>query len=650
MFPAMSKPSQSSYQRILLCIALAVLAALPFLRAVRFDFVNYDDDQMIYDNPDVNQGLTPQSLRWAVWGRQMGHWHPVTSLTHVLDVELFGLNAGGHHAVNVLIHMAATALLFLALARMSAHLWPAAAVAMLFALHPQHVEPVAWVSGRKDILCGMFMGLTLLAYAWYVEQRSWRRYALVFASYTLGLMSKSMLVTLPCVMLLLDYWPLRRLTSPFENRGRVLAALALEKAPLLAPMALVAYLTYASAASLGIAGGAEFFPASVRLQNAILAYGQYLLRTVWPFGLASFYPHPGAAVTLWKVGLSAAVMALVSAAVLTQWRRRPYLVVGWLWFVGTLVPVAGFFQSLHFATADKYTYIPLVGLFIMAAWGVPELLAALIREPQARARVLMGLGAVCTVILAVLSWRQAGYWRDSATLARHTVSVTKDNAVMHNNLGMALMKEGRTDEALVHFSQALRISDYYARAHYNMAAALAQQGRIDEAIAQYNRAIEANPKDVPAFYNLGNVLERKGRIDEAVQAYRKAIAVDPDHIDARYNLANALSRMNKADEAIHEYREVIRIEPSHAQAHNNLGIALAQQGDYAAAAEQFLESVRLDPSNAEAYNNLGAIRLRQGDDEEAIKMYAKALEIDPNHPTARANIDRLRRELGKRTP
>lgn len=629
----------------LICLALIVLTLIPFWQVRHHEFVNYDDNEYVYENPNVTQGLTVRSIVWALVGRHVAHWHPVASLSHLLDVSLFGLKPGGHHVVNLLLHVANTVVLFLALARMTHQPWRSAAVALLFALHPLHVEPVAWVSSRKDVLSTLFLMLTLLAYARYVERPAARQYVLVLLFVTLGLMAKVMLITLPFALLLLDYWPLARLANEATPpKYAVVWRRVREKLPLSVPVAVALGIAFHSAIQHGIAGSGNYFPFHVRLANSLVAYGQYILRTFWPVGLAAFYPHPGSAVPLWKVIGSAALLACVSVAVWRMRRRRPYLAVGWLWFLGTLVPVIGLVQSVHFATADKYTYVPLVGLFIMGVWGVTDAAGPWCTRGAPRLRrAALGV-AISGVILALttLSWVQASYWRNSETLARHTVRVTANNAQMHNNLGLTLVEQGKLDEAALHFNQAIRIRDYYVKAHYNLGVTLAKQGKLNEAIEQYAKAIEVDPDDADTHYNLGNALERRGQVDEAIVQFEHAVRLNPDHADAHYNLGNALNEQGRFDEAIDQFTQVIRIDPGYGEAYNNLGLALARQGKHQDAVERFAEAIRIDPRNAEAYNNLGAALVRQGKLKEAEEQYLKALQIDPNHPTARRNIERIR--------
>ena len=635
------------HRNALICLALIVLTLIPFWQVRHHQFVNYDDNEYVYENPNVTQGLTVRTIVWAFVGRHVAHWHPVASLSHLLDVSLFGLKPGGHHTVNLLLHVANTVVLFLALVRMTHQPWRSAVVALLFALHPLHVEPVAWVSSRKDVLSTLFLMLTLLTYARYVERPTAWQYLLVLLSVTLGLMAKVMLVTLPFALLLLDYWPLARLTNIAGlAKRRVLWKLVREKLPLFIPVAMALGIAFHSAIQHGIAGAGNYFPLHVRLANSLVAYGQYVVRTFWPAGLAAFYPHPGSAVPLWQVIGSTALLACVSVAVWRLRRRHPYLAVGWLWFLGTLVPVIGLVQSVHFATADKYTYVPLVGLFIMVVWGVADAAGPwCARGASHMCRAVLGVAAAGVLLaLTTLSWVQAGHWCNSETLARHTVSVTSNNAQMHNNLGLALAEQGKLDEAAVHFNQAIRIRDYYVKAHYNLGVTLAKQGKLNEAIEQYAKAIEVDPDDPDAHYNLGNALERRGQVDEAIVQFEHAVRLHPDHADAHYNLGNVFNEQGRLDEAIDQFAEVIRIDPGYGEAYNNLGLALARQGRYQDAVGRFAEAIRIDPRNAEAYNNLGAALVRQGKLKEAEEQYLRALQIDPKHATARRNLERIRTE------
>ena len=627
-------------------VILVAITLVPFAQVGGHEFVNYDDNEYVTDNPQVKQGLTAETVAWAFTGSLMGHWQPLVALSHLLDVQVFGLEAGGHHLTNLWFHLANTLLLFGLLRRMTGARWRSAAVALLFAIHPLHVEPVAWVSSRKDVLSTFFLLLTLLAYARYAKRPAALRYLLVFLFYCLGLMCKATLVTAPALLLLLDYWPLARFEELVAGKWRHWRSWRplWEKLPLAVPTAAMSVITYRGAAAYGMAGPTEFFTWPVRIANATLAYGQYIARMLWPRHLSSFYPHPGADVALSKVGLSAVLLVCVTVAVVRLMRRCPYLAVGWFWYLGTLVPVIGLVQSVHYAAADRYTYVPLIGLFVMMAWGVPDALA---RPRQGR----VALGVVTAVIVAALtaaSWFQVRVWRNSLALASHTVNLTEDNAAMRNNLGMALVEQGRLEEAQVHFARAIQISDHYFKGHYNMAVTLEKQGKDDQAVAEYRKALEVIPDDVSTHYNLGNLLRRLGHDEEGIALLTKAVELDPDHADAHYNLGMALEAQGRVDEAIAHYKQAVRAKPDYSEAYNNLGIALARRGDLAQAEKYFRDAVRCNPQNAEAFNNLGAALLRQGNLEKAVEYYEEALRIDPGHATARRNLERIRNELKRR--
>ena len=624
-------------------VVLVAITLVPFAQVGGHEFVNYDDNEYVTDNPQVKQGLTAETVAWALTGHLMGHWQPLVALSHLLDVQLFGLDAGGHHLTNLWFHLANTLLLFGLLRRLTGARWRSAAVALLFAIHPLHVEPVAWVSSRKDVLSTFFLLLTLLAYARYAKRPTALGYVLVFVLYCLGLMCKPNVVTAPGLLVLLDYWPLARFEKIWVRNWRSWRPLW-EKLPLAVPTAAMSALTYRSAAAHGMAGPSEFFTWPVRIANATLAYGQYIARTLWPRNLASFYPHPAADVALWKVGLSAVLLVGVTVVVVWLIRRRPYLAVGWFWYLGTLVPVIGLVQSIHYATADRYTYVPLIGLFMMLAWGVPD---ALGRPRQGR----VALGIVTAVMVAALttaSWFQARVWRNSLALASHTVNLTEDNAAMHNNLGMALVERGRLEEARIHFARAIQVSDYYFKGHYNMAVTLEKQGKDDQAVAEYRKALDVIPDDVSTHYNLGNLLRRLGHEEEGIALLTKAVELDPDHADAHYNLGMALESQGRVDEAIAHYEQAVQARPDYSEAYNSLGIALAQRGDVAQAEKHFRDAVRCNPHNAEALNNLGAALLRQGNLAKAVEYYEEALRIEPGHATARRNLERIRNELRRR--
>ncbi len=492
----------------------------------------------------------------------------------MLDVELFGLHPRGHHLVSIVLHAGNTVLLFLVLRGMTGAVGRSALVAALFGVHPLHVESVAWVAERKDVLSTFFGLLATGAYAGYVRQRSLGRYGAVLGLFALGLLTKPMLVTLPCVFLLLDYWPLGRgrllpRASQSEKGARSeWAPLLLEKLPLFALSALSAVLTWMAQSRFGVVQFA--LPFRYRLFNAIVAYVDYLWKTIWPVNLVVFYPHPADDFPAWRVLAAALFLAAVTALVLWHHRRRPYLVTGWFWYLGTLVPAIGLVQVGVQAMADRYTYIPLVGIFILAAWGLP---ASRLTSPWQR-KVAVGAGALLLAALMTLTWVQTTYWRDGQTLFGHALAVSKDNWLAHNNLGSTYSKLGRADEALGHFKEALRLRPHFPEANHNMAHMVAMSGKLDEAREYFRKAIRLKPDYAEAHNGLGAVFFQQGKLEEALEHFQEAVKREPDYAAAHFNIGVVLERMGKLEEAVLEYRTTLRLNPNHKRAHTALQEAM----------------------------------------------------------------------------
>ena len=532
---------------LLICLSLAAVTLAVFWNLQYFDFILYDDLPYVILNPRIQSGLNISSIFWALTTMEMSNWHPLTWLSLMLDYDLFHLNPAGYHWTNLLIHIAGAIMLFSVLRRMTEEVWKSALVAALFAIHPLHVESVAWISERKDVLSAFFWLLTMWAYVRYTERPGPQRNLLVIAVFALGLMAKPMLVTLPFVLLLLDIWPLRRIPVFFtdsresqpggvEDRGITWLQAIREKIPLFFLVCLSSVLTYFAQMNWKAMPSLEALPLDTRLANALIAYVQYIVKMLWPTDLVFFYPY-----VLWRPLwlLAGATLLLAGLTILTVRfaKSRPYLAVGWLWYLGTLVPVIGIVQVGSQAMADRYTYIPLIGLFIMIVWGVPDLLG----DRRFRKPLLAVLSAVVLSVLAVCSWQQVQYWRNSVTLFERALSATSRNYLAHNNLGVALFLEGRTEDALRHYESALRIRPKFADAHHNIGAALAAQGKYDEAIRSYREALRFRPDDAGTYNNIGVALAARGDDDGAVDNYSAALRIRPDHEKARANLAAALA-------------------------------------------------------------------------------------------------------------
>jgi protein O-mannosyl-transferase len=558
----------------------------------------------------------------------------------MLDCQFYGLNPGGHHLTNVLLQATAAILLFLVLRRMTGFLWRSAFVAAVFAIHPLRVESVAWVAERKDVLSGVFFMLTLGAYVRYARQPwSPARYGLVALLFALGLMSKPMLVTLPCVLLLLDYWPLNRWRADaaaqpvFQMGGRrIPRRVILEKLPLLGLVAASCVATLF--AQTEIVRSFDQISLPLRVGNALISYVTYLEQMFWPSGLAVLYPFPANGGSLWEKILAVVFLVSISAGVFGLRKTRPYLLVGWLWYLVMLTPVIGIVQVGSQARADRYTYLPQIGLYVLLTWAVAELSIG-----WRYRRVLLGGGSA--VILAALIFcarAQTAYWRDSESLWTHALACTSDNTFAHNNLGLALFEKGGVDEAIAQYRVALQINPDSAQAHYNLGLALLQNGNVDEAIAHFQRSLEINPNSAEAHNNLGHALFEKGSLDEAIAQFQGALQINPDYAEAHNNLGNALFQKGNVDEAIEHYQKALQINPDYADAHYNFGLALLEKGSVDDAIAQFQKALQINPDFMEAHYNLGNALLQKGNVDEAIVHYQKALVTNPNFARAHNNL------------
>jgi protein O-mannosyl-transferase len=718
---------------LLSCLFLVATTLAVFWPVIHYDFVNCDDQAYVYENPALQAGLSWQGLTWAFTTGYAVNWHPLTWLSHLLDVNWFGLNAGWHHLTSLLLHTTNALLLFLVLKRMTAALWPSMFVAALFALHPLHVESVAWIAERKDVLSAFFFFLTLWAYARYSEVQSLKSkvqsqfsaesevqspkpkvqshsgqhsvqdaasaatlhsprstlhaslfylpssisYLLALFFFACGLMSKPMLVTVPFLLLLLDYWPLRRLSVPALHHSTTpLLHLVLEKLPffaLAAASSVVTFLVQQRAGAVAVAGA---LPLDLRLENAFISYALYLAKTVWPAGLAIFYPYrhnPAGGL------LASSVLVLVITSVLAgvSWRARPYVLVGWLWFLGTLVPVIGIIQVGQQAMADRYTYIPLIGIFIAVAWAaaewgktpVPEAAepAAGTARAQGGAIALASGAAVAIAACWIVTYCQVRHWQNSIALFRHTLEVTTDNAVAHHSLGDALGKLGQIREAEPHFAEAVRLKPDYPEALSDLGVMRVMQGKVEEGIQLYRAAIAVKPSDWRAHNNLGRALCLQGKFDEGVREYQTALEINPGTTDTRGYLAAAFVELGKPNEAkgvfenalllkpddatLHfkyasllmalgqteaatlHFRTALQYGPGEAEVHRRYGLLLSASGNTGEAIAQFQEAIRLQPG-AETHYNLATALLQQGQTERAVTEYRESLRLNPDSAAA----------------
>jgi protein O-mannosyl-transferase len=563
VYPSLTKTALAG-PALWVSVALAAATAAVYAQVWHHQFVDIDDVKYVPSNPMVSQGLSWQGVRWAFTTGYDSNWFPLTWLSHMLDVQLYGLNAGPHHLTALLLHILNSVLLFGLLHRMTKALGPSAFVAALFALHPLHVESVAWVAERKDVLSTFFFFLTLWAYLNYLQRRGVRRYLLLMILYALGLLSKPMLVTLPFVLLLIDIWPLGRVSLQ-QLRMRMVWPLVKEKVQLFALALASSAKTYMVQQQGGSMNGLDRISLTLRLENALVSYVAYLRDAIWPARLAVYYPYPVSLPMVWVAG-SILCLAGISALTLQLARRHRYLLVGWLWYLGMLVPVIGLVQVGGQSRADRYTYVPLVGILMMVAWGVPDLLA---RWQQLR-KAVPAAAMVVALACAVVARRQVGYWQDPITLWTHTLAVTTGNFPAHNNLGLALAGQGKFDDAVFHYREALRIKPDYAVGHLNLGAALASQGKIDEAIATTREAVRIQPDYADAYYNLGVALAFQGKIDEAISEYLEALRMEPGHAERHAEVAALLAKTGKIEEARQHYEMALQLNPGDQQARQAL--------------------------------------------------------------------------------
>ncbi|MDH7482985.1 MAG: tetratricopeptide repeat protein [Armatimonadota bacterium] len=659
-----------------IAIVLFAITLVAFCRVLRNQFINLDDPEFIHNNPFVRSGLTYASVAWAFKTTHTANWHPLTWISHMVDVEFFGLNSAGHHLTSLLVHAVSAVLLFLVLYKATFAIWRSAFIAALFAVHPLRIESVAWIAERKDVLSTAFLLLTILAYIRFVQSPCIKTYVPVVVFFVLGLMSKPMLVTLPFALLLLDYWPLGRtplnrcslIDMPTSGARR----LVLEKIPLFVLSALSCIVTYLVQREEGAVRDLAQFSLGVRIANGIVAYVAYIGKMLWPAKLSVFYPHPGRSLPIWEVIMSALVLIGITFFVLRLARRAPYLPVGWFWYLGTLIPVLGLVQVGGAAMADRYTYVPLIGLSIIITWGLPELVGSTRQSDRlptantgnnasslplgckltsvslfSKSDVLPFAAGLAVVALMISTAVQLGYWKNTFTLFERALAVTARNAVAHGQLAVALEAEGKLDEALEHYRQAVRVEPRDSMARYNLGVALAKIGRTDEAIEEYNEVLRLNPEHVSAHNNLGLLLLDRGNVKEAIHHFREALRIDPNFPEARNNLANALAGGGNAQEAIQKYEEALEANPNDATAHYNLGVVLAGKGETEEAIRHYLEAVRLRPNYAKAHLNLGLLLEQQGRTDEAAEHFAKALQADPRCADAHNSLGIILAKQGR---
>jgi len=545
----MSNQTQPRWKQIGVGIVLVVVTWAVFAQTCRHQFINYDDPLYVLDNAHVRGGLSWHGVAWAFTHVHSQNWHPLTTMSHMLDCQLFGVNAGAHHLVNVFFHSIAAVLLFVFLLRISSQLWASAFVAAMFAIHPLHVESVAWIAERKDVLSGIFFMATLIGFVAYTRKQSIGRYVMMSILFACGLMSKPMLITTPVVLLLLDYWPLGRWQGAKSKEQR--AKLIVEKIPLFALSAVSVFATF-WAQNFAL-GSTEFLPLQWRITNAVFSYFEYIRQMFWPIDLIPFYVHPENRLEVWRLLIASVVLILVTLIAFVRRRQNPYLIVGWLWYLIMLAPVIGIVQVGLQGHADRYTYLPQIGLYIAVVWLVLDLTNRL----RAQKIVLTGSGAIIVVALSILSWKQTTYWRDTETLWRHTLAVTPNSDVAHAGLGGILFVRGQIDAAIDHYESALRLRDGNVAAHFGLGQALAAKEKTDEAIFHFRKALEIQPDYVAASNDLGRLLAGKGEIKEALAAWRQTLLFDAENPDAANDIAWV--RATAADNDLRDGKEALEL-------------------------------------------------------------------------------------------
>jgi Tfp pilus assembly protein PilF len=606
-----------------------------------FDFLKWDDQLYVTANPHVVGGLTWSNVVWALTSTSLPYWHPLTRLSHLLDVQLFGMTAASPHVVNVVIHLVNTLLVWALFATMTRARWASFVVAAVFAVHPLHVESVAWIAERKDVLSTFFALCALLAYVAYVRTPSWARYATVAALVALALMTKPMVVTLPFAILLLDVWPLGRTSVTGADGAVAWSALVREKAPLIAMSVLVAAVTVAIEHGTIAMQHTATLPLTSRIGDAIQAYVSYLGHAVWPSHLSAFYPRD------WTrspalVGVDLVILVVLTVAVTARRTQQPYLFVGWLWFLLGLAPVVGFLQSGEQATADRFMYVPLIGLTAMAVWG----LADATRTLSARGPLLASAAAAVVITCAVVAREQVSSWQTDVTLWAHAVAVTDENYLAENLLGLALQERGDNANALGWYRAALRDvppgePDLMALVHTNIGDALARTDQPRDAIAEYEAALTLDPQLPQAESDLGSTLVTVGRPAEAIGHYQAALALQPGFAAAENGYGAALTLLGRTAEAEEHYRAAVADDPTLAMAHTNLAMALASSGQTRNAVSELLVALKLEPNHAAWEFNVGALLMKQGLTEEATPHFTSALAIDPTFERAQKALETI---------
>jgi len=628
----MSKSKQINQNRlnlirnVSLTFLIFILPLTVYWQVKNFDFINYDDPTYVYKNAKIQQGLTVSNIKWSFTAIVSGNWHPITVLSHMADCQLYGLNPGNHHLTNVFLHLANTFLLFFILWKMTGREYESAFVAALFALHPLHVESVAWISERKDVLSTFFLLLTIWSYIKYIEEKTFYRYLIICLFFIMGLMAKPMLVTLPFVLLLLDLWPLERIdfrsseksltlkrgtktNSPFILNFYFLFRdnflLVYEKIPLFALTISSCVITFLSQQSAGAIKSFNHFPFQVRFFNAVVSYTKYITKMIWPSNMAIFYPYTEM-FSVWQITISFILLFLISIIAVRLLKGHPYFIVGWFWYLGTLIPVIGLIQVGGQALADRYTYIPFIGLSIIISWGGYELF-----KKWRLKNFGIGLALLSITIFTVITWNQIRYWRNNTLLYNHTIEVTDNNFIAHHNLGNSLVNQDKIPEAIYNYKKTIQIKPDLAEAHNNLGAALEKILNLKEAIKYYSMALNIQPDYAEAHNNIGNLFRKTGQIEQAIRHLSRALILKPNYAEAHNNIGNVLELNGKTKQAIEHYQKALKIKPDFAVVHNNLGATLMRNKQTDDALYHYNKALQLNPNAPEIHKNFGDALLRK---------------------------------------
>ena len=640
-----------------ICVFLAAIVWMSFSGALGSDFVNFDDNTYVYANPHVARGLTVTSIGWAFTHVHAANWHPLTTISHMLDCEIYGLQPWGHHLANILLQAVAAILLFLALRKLTLSLWPSAFVAAIFAVHPLRVESVAWISERKDVLSGVFFMLTLLAYARYARSArfSLGRYLTVIVLFALGLLCKPTLVSLPFVLLLLDYWPLQRMQSAnakdpkaktksqrSDPTSSIFQRLIIEKIPFFVLSAVSCVVTFIAQKNALNATQKVVF--SERVANAVISYAAYLGQTIWPVHLAVLYPYREYDFAIWRVVFALVLVSLISIVVWIYRKPFPFLLIGWFWFLGMLVPMSGIIQVGWQSRADRYTYLPQIGLLLAITWAVTELFK---KMPQHRWLLAVAV-AFITLSLVLRTRAQTSTWKNSVTLWQNAVENTPNNYVAYNNLGESLVAEEEFNRAVTAFEKAIQINGSMRQAEYNLGNVFVRQHHLPEAIDHYQRALQIKPDYAEAECNLCNALLQSGEPSLAVYHCEKAVELKPDSFDMQINLANTFLAAGETSQAREHYRKAAVIKSDSAEMQCLLGDGLASTGDVNGAISCYQTAVRLEPQNAKIHNDVGVALAKLDKSREAVAELQQALQINPDYAEAEYNMGSLFARLGRK--